>query len=102
MKRILFVMTIVSMGLFSCVGGTQDSSSECSSETKKECCSSEKAEKECCSSKEAKKECCSSKEAKKECSSEENKKECCSSKKDSTQSHDHVVGEDHNHDQNEE
>ena len=43
-----------------------------------------------------------SKEAKKECSSEENKKECCSSKKDSTQSHDHGVGEAHNHDQNEE
>ena len=92
MKRILFIMTIVSMGLCACVGGTQDSSSEYSTETKKECCSSEKAEKECCSSK----------EAKKECSSEENKKECCSSKKDSTQSHDHVVGEDHNHDQNEE
>ena len=70
------------MSLCACVGGTQDSSSECSTETKKECCSSEKAEKEC--------------------SSEENKKECCSSKKDSTQSHDHGVGEDHNHDQNEE
>jgi len=82
-------MTIVSMSLCACVGGTQDSSSECSSETKKECCSSEKAEKECCSSK----------EAKKECSSEENKKECCSSKKDSTQSYDHGDGEDHNHDQ---
>ena len=94
-------MTIVSMSLCACVGGTQDSSSECSTETKKECCSSEKAEKEC-SSEENKKECCSSKEAKKECSSEENKKECCSSKKDSTQSHDHGVGEDHNHDQNEE
>ena len=35
-------MTIVSMGLFSCVGGTQHSSSEPSTETKKECCSSEK------------------------------------------------------------
>ena len=56
-------MTIVSMSLCACVGGTQDSSSECSTETKKE---------------------------------------CCSSKKDSTQSHDHGVGEDHNHDQNEE
>ena len=101
MKRILFIMTIVSMGLFSCVGGTQHSSSEPSTETKKECCSSEKAEKEC-SSEENKKECCSSKEAKKECSSEENKKECCSSKKDSTQSNDNENSKDHNHDQYEE
>ena len=70
MKKILFVLAIASMGLVACVGGNQDSSSECTTETKKECCSSD----------EGKKECCSSDEGKKECSSNEGKKECCSSK----------------------
>ena len=59
MKKILFVLSIVSMSLVACVGGTQDSSSECANETKKECCSTDEGKKECCSSKEAKKECSS-------------------------------------------
>ena len=65
MKKILFVLSIVSMSLVACVGGTQDSSSECTTETKKECCSSDEGKKECCSSKET----LSSDEGKKECSS---------------------------------
>ena len=59
MKKILFVLSIVSMSLVACVGGTQDSSSECANETKKECCSTDEGKKECCSSKETKKECSS-------------------------------------------
>ena len=78
MKKILFVLAIASMGLIACVGGNQDSSSECTTETKKECCSSD--------------------EGKKECSSNEGKKECCSSKSDSAHSHDHGEDEGHNHD----
>ena len=45
MKKILFVLSIVSMSLVACVGGTQDSSSECANETKKECCSTKKESK---------------------------------------------------------
>ena len=59
MKKILFVLSIVSMSLVACVGGTKDSSSECANETKKECCSTDEGKKECCSSKETKKECSS-------------------------------------------
>ena len=35
MKKILFVLSIASMGLVACVGDTQDSSSECTTETKR-------------------------------------------------------------------
>lgn len=69
MKKLLFVFSIALMGLVACVGDTQDSSSECTTETKKECCSSD-----------------------------EGKKECSSSESDSTNSHDHTEGKDHDHD----
>ena len=68
MKKLLFVFSIALMSLVACVGGTQDSSSECTTETKKECCSSD-----------------------------EGKKECSSSESESTHSHDHAEGESHEH-----
>ena len=76
MKKLLFVFSIALMGLVACVGDTQDSSSECTTETKKECCSSDEGKKECSSS-------------------DEGKKECSSSESDSTNSHDHTDGEGH-------
>ena len=84
MQKILLA-AIISIGLVACVGGAQDSSSECSTEVVAN--DSTETKKECCSSEETKKECSSSEETEKECSSsEETKKECSSSKSDSTHS----------------